>query len=45
MMGEAPDVVEISADAVVVGGGLGGVAAALALLRAGRTVATATTIR
>ncbi|WP_336214243.1 FAD-dependent oxidoreductase [Nonomuraea sp. LPB2021202275-12-8] len=30
--------VEISADAVVVGGGLGGVAAALALLRAGRTV-------
>ncbi|GAA5064048.1 hypothetical protein HNP84_006851 [Thermocatellispora tengchongensis] len=29
---------EISADAVVVGGGLGGVAAALALLRAGRTV-------
>ncbi|MEU4535885.1 FAD-dependent oxidoreductase [Streptosporangium sp. NPDC023825] len=38
MMGETPDVVEISADAVVVGGGLGGVAAALALLRAGRTV-------
>ncbi|MFF5114333.1 FAD-dependent oxidoreductase [Streptosporangium sp. NPDC000509] len=38
MMGESPDVVEISADAVVVGGGLGGVAAALALLRAGRTV-------
>jgi hypothetical protein len=31
-------VVEISADAAVVGGGLGGVAAALALLRAGRTV-------
>ncbi|MFJ2029098.1 FAD-dependent oxidoreductase [Streptosporangium sp. NPDC087985] len=30
--------VDISADAVVVGGGLGGVAAALALLRAGRTV-------
>ncbi|MFI7447360.1 FAD-dependent oxidoreductase [Nonomuraea sp. NPDC049714] len=30
--------VEISADAVVVGGGLGGVAAALALLRAGRSV-------
>lgn len=29
---------EIHADAVVVGGGLGGVAAALALLRAGRTV-------
>ncbi|SPT57714.1 MULTISPECIES: FAD-dependent oxidoreductase [Actinomadura] len=29
---------EINADAVVVGGGLGGVAAALALLRAGRTV-------
>ncbi|GAA2899586.1 FAD-dependent oxidoreductase [Streptosporangium fragile] len=29
---------EISADAVVVGGGLGGVAAALALLRAGRSV-------
>ncbi|MEV0612033.1 FAD-dependent oxidoreductase [Nonomuraea sp. NPDC050404] len=29
---------EISADAAVVGGGLGGVAAALALLRAGRTV-------
>ncbi|WP_344919823.1 FAD-dependent oxidoreductase [Streptosporangium oxazolinicum] len=38
MMGETPDVVEISADAVVVGGGLGGVAATLALLRAGRTV-------
>ncbi|GAA4195482.1 FAD-dependent oxidoreductase [Streptosporangium oxazolinicum] len=37
-MGETPDVVEISADAVVVGGGLGGVAATLALLRAGRTV-------
>ncbi|MDP9867988.1 MULTISPECIES: FAD-dependent oxidoreductase [Streptosporangium] len=30
--------VETSADAVIVGGGLGGVAAALALLRAGRTV-------
>ncbi|MEU6998037.1 FAD-dependent oxidoreductase [Nonomuraea sp. NPDC046570] len=29
---------ELSADAVVVGGGLGGVAAALALLRAGRSV-------
>ncbi|MFJ7078493.1 FAD-dependent oxidoreductase [Streptomyces sp. NPDC098781] len=29
---------ELSADAVVVGGGLGGVAAALALLRGGRTV-------
>ena len=33
-----PHVVEISADALVVGGGLGGVAAALALLRAGRSV-------
>lgn len=33
-----PTVVEISADAFVTGGGLGGVAAALALLRAGRSV-------
>ncbi|MFG3436784.1 FAD-dependent oxidoreductase [Nonomuraea sp. NPDC047897] len=33
-----PTVVEISADAFVAGGGLGGVAAALALLRAGRSV-------
>ncbi|WP_240197569.1 FAD-dependent oxidoreductase [Nonomuraea lactucae] len=33
-----PTVVEISGDAVVAGGGLGGVAAALALLRAGRSV-------